>query len=462
MTKQSDLLIRFKVGVFTFIALILMFGLTVIVNDRPYWWRSCQLVQIKVEDATGLKTKSPIRSLGIEIGYLKSVSLSETHVSLGICLTAPVEVLSTTRAYIRGEGFLGDKFVELKPVRYLGLKSFWKSMFQSFSIMPSAMAAVAGSDSESKSADGKQIPVGHESQDIQHLMSRVDDLVQQVTGIADNLKQAINPEDLKKTMKQLNQTLENAANTLAPEGGLNQIAQRVLGKLEDAIEQLRDLMVRVNRGEGSVGMLLNDPTYAEELKLAIRNINALLNRVQNVRFVVDFGAVQVTSYNGGRAWFSLGIWPNRERYYLLGVSADPRGRIINTTVITTAGGQTQTVQNQTIEQTSLLLTGMLGKVFFRRLDLSAGALFGDGAVSVTLRLGPKGFEERVILRNDLYVRNSASSLNDRVTLSAMPIQNLYLRAGVESFQSFNGQIPFFFGGGLSFDDEDIKLLFAFK
>ncbi len=89
-------------------------------QDRPFWWKSCQPVYISVEDATGLKTKSPIKSLGIQVGYLKSIELSETHVKLGICLTAAVEVIGETRAYIRGEGFLGDKFVELKPMKYLG------------------------------------------------------------------------------------------------------------------------------------------------------------------------------------------------------------------------------------------------------------------------------------------------------------------------------------------------------
>ena len=111
---------RFKVGIFTILSLLLIAALTVFVNDKPFWWRSCQLVHINVEDGTGLKAKSAIRSLGIEIGYLKTVELNETHVDLGICITAPVEVLPSTRAYMRGEGFLGDKFVELKPVKYVG------------------------------------------------------------------------------------------------------------------------------------------------------------------------------------------------------------------------------------------------------------------------------------------------------------------------------------------------------
>ncbi len=469
-TAQSSLKTRLKVGIFTILGLLLIFATTVVVNDRPYWWRGCQFVRINVEDATGLKTKSPIRSLGIEIGYLKTVELSETHVTLGICITAPVEVLPNTRAYIRGEGFLGDKFVELKPVKYLGqaptgekpisIESKRKSLaWLDFFLIPSAYAQ---SSEKMGKKSGREIPVGEEAQDVQHLVNRVDDLVHQVSGLADNLKQAINPEDLKRTMKQLNQTLENASKTLAPEGGLNQTAQRTLAKLEDSIEQLRDLMTRVNKGQGSVGMLLNDPSYAEEIRLAIRNINKLLNKVQDVRFVVDLGGAQLTGYDGGRGWFNLAIWPNKDRYYLLGISSDTRGRISNMTTVTTAGGHTQTIQTQTIDQTGILLTGMLGKVFFDRIDLSAGALYGDGAASIALRLGPTGSEDRFQIRNDVYFRNSAASVQDRVTVSAILFSGLYLKAGVESFSPVNGKTPFFIGGGITFDDEDIKLLFAFK
>src|SRR3954467_9254445 len=113
-TNQASNSTRFRVGIFTLLGLLLIGASTVLVNDQPFWWRPCQLVHISVEDATGLKSKSPIRSLGIDIGYLQTVELSETHVTLGICITAPVEVLPGTKAYIRGEGFLGDKFVELK------------------------------------------------------------------------------------------------------------------------------------------------------------------------------------------------------------------------------------------------------------------------------------------------------------------------------------------------------------
>lgn len=518
-TTLSSTKTKFKVGLFSLAGLITFAAFTFYVNERPKWWRSCQSVRINVEDATGLKNKSPIRSLGIEIGYLQSIGLSETHVTLGICITAPIEVLPSTRAYIRAEGFLGDKFVELKPVKYMGpgedinrgpsyddsagkdhsrlnerkpkfkeipteipedvsksesfklpdiqafLKGFWREMVW----MPSAWAEQGNGSNQaptpkSQQHGGREIPVQGQGQDIEHVVNQVDELVREMTGLTNNLKEAINPEELKKTMRQLNTTLENASRTLAPEGGLTQTAQRTLAKLEDAIEQLRDQAVRINKGQGSLGMLLNDPVYAEELHLAIQNINAMLNRVSKVKFVSDIGAAEIPSYNGARGWFNIAIWPNEERYFLLGLTVDPRGQITSQIIKTTVGGTTQTLDVQTTNPTGVMFTAMLGKVYYRRIDLSIGALYGDGTASAQFFLGPSGNESKFAIRNDFYFRTAQSGADDRISLIYNPFMGLYLRAGLESMRpsAQTGRTSYFIGAGISFTDDDIKLLFALK
>jgi len=477
-STQSTLSTRMKVGLFGVFGILAIIGTTIWVNDRPFWYRKCQLVHINVEDATGLKTKSPVRSLGLEIGYLDSVELSETFVTLGICITAPVEVLPATRAYIRGEGFMGDKFVELKPVKYIGAKEPSSVTWIDW-LIPSAYAEPARPDSTPEPLKPRQntvrrttradreIPVGEESQDVQHLVNRVDELVNQMSGLTNNLKDAINPEDLRKTMKELNRTLENASKTLAPEGGLNQTAQRTLAKLEDAIEQVRDQLIRVNKGEGSVGMLLNDPTYAREIREAIRNVNNLLGRVGDVKFIIDLGGQYVPSYtNTGRGWFQLSIWPTRDRYYLLGAGVDPRGKVSQTTVTTTAGGSSTSSQVVAVEQSGLTITAQLGKTFFsNRLNLAVGVLFNDAAGTISTRLGPTGREDMIEPRVDIYTRGwgTNAGLNARAILTVRPLWAIYVQGGVDAFRLDAGQnLPFFAGAGLSFEDEDIKLLFALR
>ena len=478
---------RIKVGMFTLMGLALCGALTVYVNDKPFWWRACDLVHINVDDATGLKTKSGIRSLGLEIGYLKNVELSETHVKLGICITAPVEVLPSTRAYIRGEGFLGDKFVELKPVRYTGGRHE-KTAPAAPVVAPTETAPTDTDDTNKKSEkseslynwfipnveaaepvrDPKEIPVGQKSQDMEKLVNQVDNLVVEMTHLTTNLKDSIDPKELRSTMQSLNKAISNASKTLSPEGSLNTTAQRALAKLEDAIEQLRDMMTRVNQGQGSIGMILNDPTYADEIKEALKSLNKILGHASTIRFVINVGAEQIPTYTGGRGFFELGIWPEKDRYYLIGVAIDPRGKLTNTSTTTTSGGVTTVVSTSETVQGSLLITAMLGKVYYKRLDLSVGAIYGDGAVSVAIDFGPHDREGMFVFRNDIYSRGQGIALNDRLKVQARPFdynksfQSLYVEGGVESFRQVDNKVVYFYGAGISFDDDDIKLLFAFK
>lgn len=496
-TSESTLSTQIKVGLFSLLGILIIGGMTVFVNDKPFWWRRCQLVHINVDDATGLKSKSPVRSLGLEIGYLSDIELSETHVRLGICITAPVEVLSTTKAYLRGEGFLGDKFVELKPVKYLGSKTsgegdpshpapknsrLWREILggnvyaadpapvTSPAATEPPVAASVQSDTNPKRRKSQDIPVGEKSQDMQHLVNQVDGLVSEMTKLTGQLREAIKPEELRSTMQQLNKTLENASKLLSPEGGLNTTAQRTLAKLEDSIEQMRDMMTRVNHGEGSLGMLLNDPVYAEEIRKALENINRILNRVAGSRFVINMGAERVSGYNGTRGFFQLGIWPEPSRYYLVGAAIDPRGKKTTTTTKTTAGGITSTTQTEVIEDSALLLSVMLGKVFWKRLDVSAGILHSDGTISTALNLGPVDNEERLILRLDSFARGKTAGggLDGRLTAQIRPfapksvLSPFYVRGGLDALRKVDGQMAWSYGAGITFDDQDISVLFALR
>ena len=479
---------RFKVGLFTLLGIALLFWVTVFVNDHPYWWRPCQLVNINVEDATGLKLKSGVRSLGLDIGFLKDVELAETHVNLSICITAPVEVLPSTRAYLRSEGFLGDKFVELKPVKYTGAlrtseasegggaagesakesspkepaaRHSWLEKFGRELGIPAAWAA--DPVRTKKATQDREIPLGTDGQDMQQMVGKVNELVNEVSGLATSLKQSLNPEEMRKTMIQLNRTLENASQTLAPEGGLNRTAQRALAKLEDSIEQMRDLMTRVNQGKGSVGMLLNDPTYAEEIRNVIKNANKLLARASELRLIVDIGAEYLNAYSGGRGYGRLAIWPRKNRYYLLGISSDPRGMRFVSTTTTTAAGVSTVTETVQIDQSALLLTAMIGQLFFdQRLEVAVGAMHSDGMLSVGARLGPTGEENKLEIVDQLYTRVGGGGPDNRIYALYRPWGALYLKAGLESIRSVNGQVSASIGAGVQFDDEDIKLLFSLR
>ncbi len=477
---------KLKTGIFTVVGLLFLGALTVYVNNRPFWWRQCEPIQVTVEDATGLKTKSPVKSLGLEIGYISDIGLVKSGVNLRVCVTAPVAILPETKAYVRSEGFLGDRFLELKPVRYTGdhfvdeesgseervpRESPKPESSQAKKEKPSRVArissgglrllmAAAWFSVEARAQKAKNVPVGEQSADMQELMS-------EMKALTTSLKESINPDEIRSTIRQLNRTLEEASKTFSPQGGLTQTAQRSLIKLEDAIEQMRDQMTRVNQGQGSVGMVLNDPVYAEELKKALKAMNKLLGRASEMKLMMNLGIHQLTAFHAARASVQLTIQPKPDRYYLIGLDMDPRG--VYSQNITTAeiGGSSTTVRSTVQQIGGFNFTAMFGKILKERFDVSVGLLRGDGAATFGVNLGPEEDLTQFQIKTDLYFRPKTlngvwtAQADSRIYLIYQPVSVFYAIGGVEGFRQVNGAFSAFFGGGMRFEDEDIKLLLSF-
>jgi hypothetical protein len=293
-----------------------------------------------------------------------------------------------------------------------------------------------------------------------------------ISDAHEGLKGAIKADELKDTLQKLNKTLEHTSATFNPEGGLTKTAQKALTKLDDSIEQLRQIMNRINEGKGSVGKILNDPAYADELLRALKNLNRTISKYSGMRLQVDLGGGYMGGWAGGRGWLHIGIWPKMDRYYLVGLSSDSRGKLNTTTITSISGSTTTTVETTTVEAGGIVLTLMLGKVFWRKLDLSIGLLYGDATGSASVYLGPDGYEDRLQLRADAYFSATTATggsklFNARARAIWYPSQSpyldtVYVTAGIESVRTVNGQLAWFAGAGITFDDDDIKMLFALR
>ena len=214
-------------------------------------------------------------------------------------------------------------------------------------------------------------------------------------------------------------------------------------------------------------MLLNDPTYAEELKKAILNVNKLLGRASDMRLSVKLGINELSAFNATRGEFQIAIWPRPGRYYLLGVASDPRGTVSQETITTIVNGTSTTVQSSKVAQGGFAITGMVGTIFAHRFDIAVGILHGDGAASLGVNLGPEDNLEMIQFRNEIYFRSQTingswtAQPDGRSYMIFQPFSIFYLTGGLEGFRKVNGSLSYSYGAGLRFDDEDIKLIFSF-
>ncbi|RYZ93702.1 MAG: MCE family protein [Proteobacteria bacterium] len=238
-----------RIGIFTAVGIVLVVGFSVYVNDHPFWYRPCNEVKIHVDDATGLRRKSPVKTLGLDIGYINEVNLDGDRVMVHVCVTGRVKLSPDTRAYIRSSGFLGDKFLELKPVdRSDGMPA-------SDAGSPATTATDSSTDtssdaerapqsvtpersSQSKTVLGRIIgflldsigakafaaddktPTLNASREaeLQDTMKKVGKLVDQLALMVGDLREVTNQKEFKETIINLNQAMKNLETLLRPSG----------------------------------------------------------------------------------------------------------------------------------------------------------------------------------------------------------------------------------------------------
>jgi hypothetical protein len=308
----------------------------------------------------------------------------------------------------------------------------------------------------------RQVPAIESSLDTQRVIGRVNGLVDELTTLGDSLKEGVSPKQMKTTVQKIDTALDSASKFMAPGGGVSQSSDRIQAKMQDAVEQLQDSMTRTEKGEGSVGMFLHDPELAQELKEVSAKASKLLTHKYEIRFVLDVGIQEIPAYplSNSRSYLNIGIWPRPDYYYLFGVANDPRGTltVTNTTTTDASGNSTSTLSTQ-VNETGFVFTGMVGKLFFdRRLDLSIGILYGDLDVSAAANLGFGDYVNRLRLEFDVYSHGVGAPNETRVNLILRPVPAIYFQVGLDGYNRVDGQLPWMYGVGLTFDDKDLRFL----
>jgi phospholipid/cholesterol/gamma-HCH transport system substrate-binding protein len=476
-----------RIGIFTAVGIFAIVAFSVYVNDHPYWYRRCNEVKIHVDDATGLRRKSPVKTLGLEIGYINAVDLDGDRVMVRVCVTGPVTLNAETRAFIRSSGLLGDKFLELKPVDKVGGtpstppsapaptmpatpdKTPEEPPKDSSAVSPAqiifgAMNYMLGWIVPEARAEEKTLSASREAE-LQDTMKKVAKLVDQLTLMVGDLREVTQQKEFKETIVNLNASMKHLQQLLRPDGKVMKNVDAAMESMKNTMASAETVMNKIKEGEGTIGKFINDPSLYDDIRAAIQGVNLLLGKAGLLRTYVDIGGHKIDAYNGTKGYFRVTIAPNPTRYYLLGITNDPRGRDRKTTTTTSVnGGAPTTVVENKNEEKGLAITAMFGK-HFGPLDLSVGLKEDYGTVGVNFWLDSA---KRYGILSDIYSKGSdKGKVTARIYARATIYSALYVVGGLDQLQTYTdsqnrARKPWFVGLGVYFDDDDLKYLLAFK
>lgn len=243
MEAQSS---TWKVGLFVVAGLIAVMGsILALDGDRALLTRYANL-KVKMEQVQGLNEGSIVSLSGIRIGNVETFEFAPGENALLLTLKVEAHTLEripvSSTVEVRTQGALGDKYVYISP----------------------------GPLSDPRIPDGGELKPAA-STDLLDMLSQRGSEAAQVFDILTETRKLLASLNHDGRMDRLMTNLAETSNQLKAasieaRALLTDLRGENPQKVQKAIAHLESILGKVDRGEGSLGALINDPSLHEQLK----------------------------------------------------------------------------------------------------------------------------------------------------------------------------------------------------
>ena len=238
---------------------------------------------------------------------------------------------------------------------------------------------------------------------------------------------------------------------------------RSLAKLDRTMDNVESISGKIERGEGTIGKLVNDEQTVDELNEAIGSINGLLGDVNRLK--LDIG-VRAELYGSNQAaygpesfskgYLSVQLQPLKDRFYRLELVDNPRGIRTRTKDYITReeNGQITYIEEERLEvEQSLQFSAQVVQRFY-------DTLFKIGLFENSFGLGVEqlfGRDEQYRTYLDVWDIGGEFGTHLKAGASWRFHSNLFVTAGADDFISEEESFrDYFIGIGVTFNEDVLK------
>lgn len=490
-----------KVGIFVLLGLLILTYFTFRVSKWGGIGERGYKLTVDFETAAGLEPKANVKMAGVPIGKVEEIQLVGNRARLVLRIQEGVHIPLDSVASIQTQGLLGEKYVEILPgketarmlppggriantvpptnldeiVRKVSqisddLKKFTQSLSETFGTEEGkkALKEILANVQETTAAL-KTVVVANEDR-LNRILANVDNLSGDLKDIA-----SANKENLRETIANLrafSETLKNETPGLAKK--LEEMSERVStvvgenrenlresianlktasAKLDNTLESARAVLAKIDRGEGTLGKLVNDNTVADSLTNTLDGINRYVRKTEALKTFLDYRLEYQVKPSEFKHYVNLRLQPAADKYYMIGVVDDPRGRLDTTTTTTTVDGSPPVTTTEESFKNKLKISAIVAKRF-SDLTIRGGVLESTGGLGLDYEL----LKDRLTVGVDAFdfTRKDAKA-HLKVYGNYDIVKNLYITGGVDDIlNNKNDFRTFFLGFGIKFADEDLK------
>jgi phospholipid/cholesterol/gamma-HCH transport system substrate-binding protein len=252
--------------------------------------RKYRVWQVTFPQTGGLSTSDEVQVNGLRKGNVSGVALVGDHVLVDLALSSDVTLTSESRVAIRNIGLMGEKviFVEMHPGgrAYTAQDTipgiYEEGIPEVMAGMGATVAAITDLATQLKKVADVMDKDGNLDQTMTNFRKTSQDLSQAVSENRAVLKQTLaNLNAASRTAKalttdreaQLKQTLDSFERSAVS-------MERLTARLDSLRASLQNASNKIDRGDGTLGKLINDPRLYDDAKESMTQFRLLIEDIR--------------------------------------------------------------------------------------------------------------------------------------------------------------------------------------
>jgi len=255
-----------KVGIFVLLGIIVLAFMTVTVGKFHLFKEAGYRVYVLFDSAAGVVRNSPVRIAGVHVGTVERISLERGKAKVALRIPPDVQLHEDAMAYLKSEGLLGERYVEIFP----------------------------GSEEKPRLREEGLIQQGAPPAGIEEVLSRL-------SGIGDDFKGVLEP--LGQLLEGIDP--EKVGHLVSNFEVFSRDLPHLAADARETLGNFRDISAKVQRGEGTLGKLINDEEAYQDVRktlVALRDVAEKVQRGEGMLGKSSSATRRLTRTSGRRWW----------------------------------------------------------------------------------------------------------------------------------------------------------------
>lgn len=458
-----------KVGAFVILALAMLAYAAVYLGRFNWHSQAYESYTVLFTDVSGLTKKAEIKIAGVKVGWVEQIKLAPGghQAEVELMINSQYQLYLNTKAEIHQEGLLGAKYIDLIP----------------------------GNASTGRIAPGAYLSIKGQSQaTVDELMQRFNVIAQNIEEVSAALKNVLGDAGQQEKVREIINSVSDFSAKVAPNlDRISNIFDRDFGRaaesLTHTLEAVESVAKKVDQGSGMFGKLVNDSQLYDDIKHVSSTFREATDAYERMGLVVDSHVESMArkddeyDHKNSKGYFGVRLHTNEDWFYLFQMVGSEEGGVVSrneifNTYYNSLGERYTDAQLANLGGAYMAYPAVTKETRYSRNTIrysyQIGRVFGNLAV----RFG--AFEDffgvaadcnifnndyfRWVMTMEMFDFRGQNHLDDRRPhlkwLNRVYLfQNLYFNFGFDDFVSKESATPFF-GLGLRFCDDDLKVLLS--